>query len=288
MDPTREGLRIGPYTLHSVETGRFRLDGGAMFGTVPKVIWEKRYAPDEKNRIEMALRCLLIEGEGRTILVDCGIGTKWSEKETKIFAVDHSTWTLDSGLAAHGVDRSKITDLILTHLHFDHAGGVTRRDANGALELSFPNARIHLQRENLRIAKTPNAREKASYLPENVGPVAECGRLNLLDGEGELFPGFSVFVSNGHTHGLQGVVVQDRDRFVAYCADMIPLASHVRIPFVMGYDLWVERLLEEKAALLKRAVDENGILFFEHDPSIPAARVKPDDGLYNAGDAVIF
>ncbi len=278
-------MKFGRWEVTSVLSGFFRLDGGAMFGSVPKVLWEKTNPADGKNRIDLALRCMLVRGEGRTILVDTGIGEKFSGKESAIYAVDHDRHTLPAALAAQGVEPDDVTDVILTHLHFDHAGGISCRDADGNLRLAFPNARHWLQKSNLAAAVNPHEREKASYLRENWAPVKDAPRLELLDGPAEIYPGIRLLVSEGHTTGLQMPRVAGDGRWIQYCADMIPTASHVRVPYVMGYDLCPRTLMEEKRRALAEAVREEGYLFFGHDPWTPACRVTESDGRFGPGAA---
>ncbi len=278
-------MRIGRWEVSSVLSGFFRLDGGAMFGSVPKILWEKTNPADAANRIDLALRCMLIRGENRVILVDVGIGQKFSPKETSMYAVDHSRFTLLAALAAQGVAPEEVTDVVLTHLHFDHAGGVSTADSGSALRLTFPKARHFLQRANLLAAMTPNERERASYLKENWAPVKECPRLELLDGPAEIFPGIRVLVSEGHTTGLQMPRVEGDGTWIQYCADMIPTASHLRIPYVMGYDLCPRTLMEEKRTTLTEAVRDGGYLFFEHDPWTPACQVRQENGRFAPGAA---
>jgi glyoxylase-like metal-dependent hydrolase (beta-lactamase superfamily II) len=189
--------QIGSYTLYSIETGRFGLDGGAMFGIVPKPLWAERIEPDAENRIPLNMRCLLLEGEDRVILIDVGIGDTFAgTKYEDIYAVDHDYATLDESLARHGFSRSDITDVVLTHLHFDHAGGSTIEGEDGEA-VAFPNATYHVQRAHWNWAKNPNPKEKQSFLQRTFVPIDEAGQLRLLDGAGTLFPGISVDLVDG-------------------------------------------------------------------------------------------
>jgi len=267
-------MKIGKYELYAVETGRFRLDGGAMFGIVPKVIWNKLNPADERNRIELALRTLLIVGNDKKILVDTGIGNKWQDKYRDIYGIDHSKFTLETSLEKLGFKTDDITDVILTHLHFDHAGGSTFIDKDGAIKPTFKNATYYVQKSNLELALNPNEKDRASYLKENFTPLIEFNQLEVVDGEFEIFDGIELIVSNGHTTGQQLVKISDGSKTVVYCGDLIPTSSHIPIPYVMAYDLRPLVTMEEKKKLLKRAVDENWILFFEHDPYADAATVK--------------
>ncbi|GAB5519221.1 MAG: MBL fold metallo-hydrolase [Rhodothermales bacterium] len=264
--------RIGPYELHAIETGTFALDGGAMFGIVPKPLWTRSITPDAKNRIPMHMRCLLLIGEGRVILIDNGLGDKFDAKFASIYAVDQETTNLHASLAAVGVGVDDVTDVILTHLHFDHCGGSTRRNGE-RLELVFPNATIHVQRDHWHWAEQSNVREQASFLADNLAPIGASGLLNLIDGAQELFPGLAVEPMNGHTKGQQVVHIYDAHQRLVYVADLLPTHAHLRPAWNMAYDLWPMKTIAEKAAFLERAVDGNWSLFFEHDAAVEVADV---------------
>ena len=289
-------LEIGPYSVKSMPTGVFGLDGGAMFGTVPRVLWQKSNPPDELNRIAMEARALLLLAGDRKILIDCGIGAGFVEKYgdklgskfAEIYAVAEGKDSLQKSLVAAGVKAEEITDVILTHLHFDHAGGATEfRD--GKLRPTFPSARYYVQRANLEAAQTPNPRECASYYAANFQPLLEAGVLNLLDGPVEnLMPGVSVEITDGHTRGQQTVRVSDGSQTLVYCADLIPTSSHVRVPWIMGYDLHPLLIMEEKRALLKRAAAGGWYLFFEHDPLVDAARIAAVKDDFSVSERVRF
>ncbi|MHB1845037.1 MAG: MBL fold metallo-hydrolase, partial [Deltaproteobacteria bacterium] len=257
---------LGRFKLHAISDGTFALDGGAMFGIVPKPLWEKHFPADERNRVRLALRCLLIEDGDRLILVDDGIGSKWSDKELDLYGIDQSGASLDRQLGALGWARADITDVVLTHLHFDHAGGTTTRGPDGVLALAFPSATHHLQRRNLEWANGPTEKDAGSYLRENFETLERAGRLRLWEGEGEVHPGIRLLPSDGHTIGLQLVRIDSEEGSVLYCADLIPTAAHLRTSWIMGYDLQPLVCLQEKKALLRRALAEEWILFFEHDP----------------------
>jgi glyoxylase-like metal-dependent hydrolase (beta-lactamase superfamily II) len=266
-------MKIGSYELHSIETGRFGLDGGAMFGIVPKTIWSKLNPSDDENRIDLALRALLITGNKRNILVDNGIGTKFSEKYTKIYKIDHSKYNLDSSLKKYNLETRDITDVILTHLHFDHAGGSTYKE-DGELKLTFPNATYYVQKANYEWALIPNEKERGSYLKENFVPVLEKGKLQLVEGKFEIIPHIDVIISDGHTTGLQLVRISDEENTLVYCADLIPTTSHIKLPYIMGYDIDPLKIIQEKKELLSKACSDGWILFFEHDVITEAAKVK--------------
>jgi len=270
-------LRLGRFELHEIRDGTFALDGGAMFGVVPKVLWEKKHQPDERNRIELALRCLLICNGDRRVLIDDGIGAKWDAKQRDIYRIDQTQHHLDRELQRAGCTRDEITDVVLTHLHFDHAGGTTRLE-NGKLVLSFPRATHHVQRRNWKWAHRPTEKDAGSFRSENFELLESSGRLHLLEGQTELFRGIDLFVSEGHTVGLQAVRVTDDDQSLIYCSDVIPTVSHLRSSWVMAYDLYPLTVIEEKKMILAQAVEERAILYFEHDPRIAACTVKEEDG----------
>lgn len=281
-------MKIGPYRIHAIPTGLFGLDGGAMFGTVPKVLWEKTNPADAQNRIEMEARALLLDGgPGQRILIDCGIGgdfiAKYGEKlGTKfgeMYSVSEET-SVATSLAKLGLKTSDINHVILTHLHFDHTGGATKA-IDGKLVPTFESAKYYVQRANYETAVKPNIREKASYYLPNFEPLKEAGVLTFLNGPTEdLLPGVSVLISDGHTHGQQVVKITDGTETLLYCGDLIPTSTHVRLAWVMGYDLEPLTLIEEKRKLLAEAAKGNWTLFFEHDPYADAAKVEEAKGDY--------
>ncbi len=311
-------LKIGPYTITSIETCSFGLDGGAMFGVVPKALWARSNPPDGENRIEMRARAMLIRapkssaGPARNILVDSGMGEKWKQKHVDMYAIDHSVFSMDRSLAAQGLKREDITDVIQTHLHFDHAGGLTRFEKTGdptsAIIPSFPNAKVFVQKRNWDLAWHPSEKDRASYLTENYAPYKDAAtfgrKLEIVDssgpdpdgsksfsdpvpGETEIYPGISVWVSHGHTLGMQLVRVSDGKTSITYCADLIPTATHVRVPFIMAYDNYPMFILKEKKLLLDRVVQEKGFLFYEHCPKMPASAVDVDEkGQFKAGASI--
>jgi glyoxylase-like metal-dependent hydrolase (beta-lactamase superfamily II) len=264
-------LSLGHWTAHTLETGFLWLDGGAMFGSVPKAIWNRTNPADEKNRIRLAMRCLLLEGEGRRILVDDGVGDKFAPRFGEIYGIELEPHTLERSLAALGLGTEDVTDVVLTHLHFDHAGGSTAR-AGERLVPRLPRARYHVQRRNWENAGAPNPRERASYLAENFAPLREAGVLTLWDGPQQPWPGIELFTADGHTRGQQLVRVSGGGETLYFVADLIPTATHVRIPFVMGYDVAAIETMAEKQALLERACRENAWICIEHDPAIAFAR----------------
>lgn len=276
-------MKIGGYTLSTVEAEMFRLDGGAMFGVVPKPLWGRANPPDEKNRIQMVARCLLAQGEGRVVLIDTGMGGDWTDKERDIYAIENGARSIVRGLAAQGVVPDQVTDVVLTHLHFDHAGGaVTRRD--GKLEPTFPNAKYHVQETQLRWALGPTERDRRSYRPDTFVPLQQDGRLTPVRGAAEILPGIRVQPTEGHTVGHQVVVIGEGSGSVMYCGDLIPMAAHLPTPWVMGYDLFPVTTMKEKHDLLGQAADERWILVMEHDPANPAVLVgREGDSFVSAG-----
>lgn len=269
-------MKIAGYEISFVNFGAFRLDGGAMFGSVPKNLWGKLIPVDSENCIPMATRSLLLKGNNRVILVDCGNGTKWNEKQKAIFDIQ------DKGIAAAGVNPEEITDLIFTHLHFDHCGGISYLDSNGVLKPTFPNAQIWIQQANLENAEKPNLRERASYLPENVSFVRKSKHV-LLDQNCEIMPGISVHRVDGHTKGLQRIEISDDKTTLLYPSDLIPTTRHVPLPYHMGYDICVDTLLREKEEFLEYAIAKEAILVSEHDFDTATFKVnKNEKGGYQA------
>jgi glyoxylase-like metal-dependent hydrolase (beta-lactamase superfamily II) len=266
-------LKLGSWNVHTIETGFVWLDGGSMFGSVPKPLWSKLEPPDERNRIRLSMRCLLLEGEGRRILVDDGAGDKMSPKLADIYRIEHDEQSLERSLMALGVGLPDVTDVVLTHLHFDHAGGSTRRDGDRVVP-TFPRARYHVQGRNLENARHPNPRERASYMAENFEPLAEHGVLETWDGPQRPWPGIEIFTAEGHTRGQQLVRIESAEGVLYFVADLIPMAPHVRIPFVMGYDMAAIETMDEKRSLLTRAAAERAWIALEHAPSVALARPK--------------
>jgi glyoxylase-like metal-dependent hydrolase (beta-lactamase superfamily II) len=276
-------MRIHSWDVITIEAERFRLDGGAMFGVVPKTLWSKQHPADEKNRIPMVTRCLLARGEGRVVLVDTGMGAHWSDKERDIYAIENGRHSILAGLAAHGVKPADVTDVVLTHLHFDHAGGATVPHAGGATP-AFPSARYHVQEQQLAWAQAPTEKDRRSYKPEHFMPLQQSGQLATVPGAVEILPGISVWPTEGHTPGHQVVTIGEGRDAVIYCGDLIPLAAHVPTPWVMSYDLSPVVTMREKRELLERAAAAQQILVMEHDPFNPAVRVGPSgDGFAPVG-----
>lgn len=269
-------MKIGPYDIYPVETGRFSLDGGAMFGIVPWMLWTKSMKPDERQRINLAARCLLLRGNGRNILIDNGNGSKFTEKQKDIYNIRDEEMNLDVSLLRIGLKSGDITDVILTHLHFDHAGGSTRVE-NGKLVPAFPNAKYYVQKEHWQLALYPTEKDRGSFMQDDYLPLLDHGVIEFIDGEGELFPNVDLIVCNGHTNAQQLPKISDGKTTLLFCCDLFPTSSHIGYPFVMAYDLRPLVTIEEKKRILPQAYEEKWNLFLEHDPEVEAITVKPSE-----------
>ncbi len=277
--------------LLTLDTGLFRLDGGAMFGVVPKVIWEKTNPADSRNRIRMAMRCLLIDTGTRLLLVDTGVGTKNGDKFRDLYGLEGEQ-DLGVALRAHGYSTDDVTDVVLTHLHFDHCGGATTRNAAGVSVPTFGRARYWLQRRHLQWAQQPNAREAASFFAENIDPLVQSGQLELLDtpafttgARHTLVPGVDLITFDGHTDGQQLVLVQAAGRQVLFAADLFPTWGHIPLPYVMGYDTRPLLTLAEREAVLPWLVEQHIVLCYGHDADHAFGTVQRDArGKYTSGE----
>ena len=264
--------------LYSINSGYFKLDGGAMFGVVPKSMWNKLNPADDNNMCSWALRCLLVEHENRLILIDNGNGDKQDAKFFSHYYL-HGDDTLEKSLNKNGFSFGDITDVFLTHLHFDHCGGSVKynKDRTG-YELAFPNATYWSNERHWKWATQPNKRERASFLKENILPIQESGHLKFLPSEpgkdSKLFDNFQILYAYGHTDAMMLPKITVGDKTVVFMADLIPSSAHVPIPFVMGYDMFPLTTMEEKEKFLNEAVDGNYILFFEHDPATECCTVE--------------
>jgi glyoxylase-like metal-dependent hydrolase (beta-lactamase superfamily II) len=268
-------MHIGKYKLSVVNTGFFRLDGGAMFGVIPKNLWQKSNPPDDQNRIKLATRNLLLENGKKKILVDTGMGNKWDDKAKKIYDIDQQRNSIETSLQGLNLKPEDITDVILTHLHFDHTGGSTKHE-NGKIVPAFPNAKYFVHKKNYEWAMNPSERDKGSYIKENFAPLYEEGVLNLISDE-SFDDEIDFIVVNGHTFGQQLLKIYDSENTILYCGDLFPTTSHVPLPYVMGYDLQPLITVMEKKKILPVAVEENWKLFFEHDPETVFASVSNSD-----------
>jgi len=273
-------LRIGRYELWAVEDGSFALDGGAMFGQVPRPLWEPLLRPDERHRVRLVARCLLARDRdaGRIILVDAGLGARWSGARLDRYGVDLSGGGLEAGLARLGVAREEVTDLVLSHLHLEHAGGVTRPGPDGAPVLSFPRAVHHVQREAWHWALAPTEKDRDSFRPEDFALLAHSAQLHLVEGEEPLFPDVELIVSEGHTAGQQLPRFRGDGSHLTCCGDLIPTHAHLRSSWVSAYDLHPLTSIEEKKVLLAEALEDDGILFFDHDAAMAACRLREEGG----------
>ena len=264
---------INGVELISVNDGFFGLDGGAMFGVVPKPLWHKAAPADDRNRIRLGTNALLVREAGRVVLVDCGIGDRWDEKGADIYKIEKPDGGLVQDLGRWGLAPGDITDQVVSHQHFDHQGGATVRQ-DGRVRPTFPSAVYHYQRRQMAWARTPTAKDRGSYRPDDFEPVVGCGQALIHQGDYALTPSVWVEQSHGHTPGLQLVHVQTGSFHLVYCADLIPLAPHVRLPYIMGYDVQPLVTLEEKQSLLARAAREGWYLYLEHDPQWVAVTVE--------------
>jgi glyoxylase-like metal-dependent hydrolase (beta-lactamase superfamily II) len=257
-------MKIGKYQIHIIESGYFYLDGGAMFGIIPKPLWEKTNPADEVNRVKLATRNLLLASDDKKILIDTGMGKKWSKKSVEIYRIEQDELSLTTSIAKLSIKSDEITDVLLTHLHFDHTGGSTEL-VGGKLFPAFKNAKYHVSEKNFNWAMNPSERDKGSYIKDNFLPLMESGVLNFT--KGKFFDNnIELIEINGHTFGMQLVKIFDSSNAILFCADLFPFTSHIPMPYVMGYDLQPLVTVEEKKHILPIAVDENWKLCFEHDP----------------------
>jgi glyoxylase-like metal-dependent hydrolase (beta-lactamase superfamily II) len=269
-------MKIGKYSVHIIDSGYVGLDGGAMFGIVPKPLWEITNPSDSANRIKLATRNLLLVSDSKKILIDTGMGKKWNEKNQEIYAIDQQTSSMEKSLSNLNIKPGEISDVILTHLHFDHTGGSTVIK-DGKLEPAFPNATYYVQKQNYNWAINPSERDKGSYIKDNFVPLKEAGVLMQIEGEKQFDDEIDFIIVNGHTFGQQMLKLSDSSNTFLYCCDLIPTTSHIPIPYVMGYDLQPLVTVEEKKKILKTAVEENWKLFFEHDPETAYATLAATD-----------
>lgn len=263
--------------LYSINTGLFKLDGGAMFGVVPQSIWKTLNPPDANNMCTWAMRCLLVQHDNRLVLIDNGIGNKQDAKFFGHYYL-HGEDTLEKSIHALGFDFKDITDVFLTHLHFDHCGGsIQWNKDHTAFEPAFPSATYWSHAAHWEWAVKPNPREKASFLKENILPIQESGHLKFLNDGDQLFEGFSVKCVDGHTEKMMIPHISYKGKTLIYCADLFPSSYHIPIPYVMAYDVRPLISLKEKEEILKSALENNSVLFFEHDPKVECARVLMTD-----------
>ena len=267
---------VGNCELISLHDGSFRLDGGSMFGVVPRTLWTAQAPPDERNRVLLAIRPLVVRGE-QTMIIDAGIGDKESDRFHDLYGVDRVRH-LDHALAEAGLAVEEIDIVLATHLHFDHAGGFTVRDRAGRLRPRFPRARYVVRRGEWEDATHPHARNRASYLADNFVPLAEAGVLDLVDDDQTIMPGVSVRRTGGHTRHHQLVLIESDGVQAAFAGDLLPTVAHLPEPWIMGFDLYPVETLAAKQAFVTDAIERHTLVFFEHDPAVPAGYISRQDG----------
>ena len=272
-------MKIGKYDLYSVETSEFGLDGGAMFGIIPKPVWEKKVSADELNRVNMVTRSLLLVSDEKKILIDTGNGTKWEEKYKQIYDINTDQYNIEKSLGKYGFSSEQITDVICTHMHFDHIGGNTKIKS-GKVVPTFPNAKYWISEENWKLANHPSQKDAGSFIENDWKVLAENQMIEIIDGREPFIEGIETFVTNGHTPGLLHPIVSDGSNKLFYGADIFPMVAHIPIPWVMAYDVQPVVTMEEKQKLLQKMEREDWILFFEHDPHIQACTVHKDGKHY--------
>ena len=272
-------MKIGKYDLYSVETSEFGLDGGAMFGIIPKPVWEKKVSADELNRVNMVTRSLLLVSEEKKILIDTGNGTKWEEKYKLIYDINTDQYNIEKSLGKYGFSSEQITDVICTHMHFDHIGGNTKIKS-GKVVPTFPNAKYWISEENWKLANHPSQKDAGSFIEHDWKVLAENQMIEIIDGRKPFIEGIETIVTHGHNPGLLHPMVSDGSNKLFYGADIFPMVAHIPIPWVMAYDVQPVVTMEEKQKLLQKMEREDWILFFEHDPHIQACSVHKDGKHY--------
>lgn len=282
--PLLESRSFGDWRIHAIQAGGQQLDGGAMFGVVPKTLWERRLPADEKNRIPLGMRCLLIEHADELVLIDTGSGNKDTDKFQGIYGIENkgadNRTALEDGIREAGFKPEDVTLVINTHLHFDHAGGNTYKNEEGHVSASFPNARYTVQRGEMNWATNTNERTAASYFATNWQSIIDAGRMTLTEGNVDIIPGISVKVTPGHTPFHQSVMLTSGGETACFLGDVCPTTHHLPLPWIMGYDVEPLVTLESKRTLLKTALDEQWMLIFEHDAQHGWGRVLNDGKAY--------
>ena len=268
-------MKIGEYQLFPILTSHFRLDGGAMFGIIPKTLWNKAMPADDRNRIQMVTRSLLLANDKRRILIDTGNGYKWNDKFKKIYEIDNTKVDIESSLSKIGFTPDDITDVINTHLHFDHAGGNTKIE-DGKIIPTFPNAKYWISRKNWETANSPTEKDQGSFMADDWNILKENNLINFIEDEESIFPNISYIFSDGHTPGMVLPVIKDEHNTLVYCADLVPTSKHIPLPWVMAYDVQPTVTIKEKKELYSTAATDDWILFFEHDPDVAAATINYD------------
>lgn len=276
------GAAFGDFRLYAIETGEFWLDGGAMFGVIPKSLWTRKVSADDRNRIKINNRCLLIHSlaTDRRYLVDTGIGNKSDERFAGMYAMDFSKHTLLSSLDRHGFTPEDITDVIFTHMHFDHCGGAVIHDSDGALKLLFDQAEHWVHRAHWEHVLAPNELEKASYLPDNIDPLQASGKLRFVENDHEYEPGFEIDVVHGHTTAQQLPLLRHSGQSLLYGADLLPTAAHLHLPWIMAFDIRPLETLNDKKRVFGRCVREKTLVFLEHDPDVELLTITESKGRF--------
>ncbi len=277
VDLSPKRLTLGDLQLTSVNDGTFRLDGGAMFGVVPKPLWEKKAPPDARNRILLGMRPLVVEAAWGRMIIDCGAGDKMDAKLTDIYALDRARH-LDHALADAGLSAEAFDFVLATHLHFDHFGGATTRDDSGALKPRFPKATYFIRRAEWEDATHPHERNRASYLPDDFLPLEKAAVIGFYDADQEIQPGVRVVRTGGHTGQHQVVYVESGGKTGVFTADLIPTTAHIQDPWIMGYDLFPMETLAFKKRFIRDAIEREHLIFFEHDPHVAAGYIREKDG----------
>jgi len=267
-------MQLGDYRVEIVQDTEFHLDGGAMFGVVPRNLWARDCPPDDENRIRMNMNCVFIDTGSEKILIETGIGDKWSAKQRSMYGIDRQRLLSETLQSQTGAAADEITIVVNTHLHFDHAGGNTMLDAQGKSVPTFPNARYFVSRAELEHAEHPTERDRASYLPENWRPMVESGQLETKDSDYEVVPGLRMETVAGHNRSMQCWRLERAGKTIFGLADLVPMRAHVRLPWIMGYDLYPLETLSAKKELLPQAARENWICMFYHDPDEPLCRLQ--------------
>jgi glyoxylase-like metal-dependent hydrolase (beta-lactamase superfamily II) len=277
-------VKLGDLEFHILSAGHVLLDGGAMFGVIPRPLWERKMAPDARNRVTLSMNCLLIRAGGKRILVETGAGDKMSSKVRDIFGLDGPF--LADGLSGYGVRPEDLDIVVNTHLHFDHCGGNTRIEMDKVVP-AFPNARYIVQRGEYDHAMTPNERDRATYLAENFAPLLEAGKLSLLEGDQTIAPGVELIRVPGHTADMQCVRLTGGGKTAFFFADLVPTTAHLPLPWIMGYDLYPMTTLENKKRWIPEVIREGYLALFPHDGRVPAAYLRDRDGRWEPEPATV-
>jgi glyoxylase-like metal-dependent hydrolase (beta-lactamase superfamily II) len=284
LGPLVQSQQLGQWRIHAIQAGGQKLDGGAMFGVVPKPLWERRIAADERNRIQLGMRCLLVDHEIGPVLIDTGAGNKETAKFYDIYGIENAgepgPTRLEDGLLQVGVAPEDVVVVINSHLHFDHAGGNTTKRPDGRITPAFPNARYVMQRGEYEWATHTNERTAASYFLPNFEPLRDTGQLELIDGDREIVPGIRSVKTPGHTPHHQGLLIESAGQRAFYLADLVPTVAHLPLAWIMGYDVEPLVSLETKRRVLKQAVDEDWLTIFEHDATVAWSRIAHDGKTY--------